>query len=59
MRPVYAIRTVDSSSSPAAPGMARWRDRLFTLVSRNATSAADYFGLPPSRTVILGQKVEI
>lgn len=41
------------------PGMARWRDRLFTILSRNATSAADYFGLPSGRTVILGQRVEI
>ncbi len=41
------------------PGMAMWRDRLFTLLSRNATSAATYFGLPPDRTVTLGQSIEL
>ncbi|MBK5222241.1 MAG: potassium transporter Kup [Acidimicrobiia bacterium] len=41
------------------PGMMMWRDRLFTLLSRNATSAATYFGLPPDRTVTLGQSVEL
>ena len=28
------------------PGMARWREHLFALMSRNATSAANYFRLP-------------
>ena len=41
------------------PGMARWREHLFALMSRNATSAAAYFGLPPERIVQLGLAVEL
>jgi len=41
------------------PGMALWRERLFALMSRNATSAADYFSLPPTRVVELGMRVEV
>ncbi|HZA76289.1 MAG TPA: KUP/HAK/KT family potassium transporter [Acidimicrobiales bacterium] len=43
----------------ARPGMARWREHLFALMSRNATSAATYFGLPPEQTVELGLAVEL
>jgi KUP system potassium uptake protein len=39
------------------PGMARWREHLFAFLSRNATPAASAFGLPPERTVTLGQQV--
>ncbi len=40
-----------------APGMALWREHLFAALSRNATPAARSFGLPPERTVTLGQQV--
>jgi KUP system potassium uptake protein len=40
------------------PGMARWRERLFRFSHRNATSAADYFGLPPEGVVIIAVPVE-
>lgn len=42
-----------------APGMARWRERLFRLLHDNATSAADYFQLPRHRTVEIGVPVDI
>ncbi|HWN89840.1 MAG TPA: KUP/HAK/KT family potassium transporter [Verrucomicrobiae bacterium] len=38
--------------------MMRWRKRLFSLMSRNASSAADFFSLPPDRVVELGARVE-
>jgi KUP system potassium uptake protein len=41
------------------PGMARWREHLFAVLSRNATPAATYFGLPPDSTVTLGMQVEL
>ena len=41
------------------PGMALWRERLYVLLHRNATSAAEYFELPPDRTVIAGVPVEL
>ena len=40
-------------------GMARWRERLFALLSKNARSATAYFGIPPDRVVELGEQVEI
>lgn len=41
------------------PGMALWRDRLFALMSRNATSAMEFFKIPPNRVIELGAQVEI
>ncbi len=38
---------------------AYWRRRLFTLMARNAQSAAAFFGLPPNRVVELGVQVEL
>ncbi len=41
------------------PGMAPWRERLFALMSRNATTATAYFGIPPDKVVELGEQIEI
>ena len=41
------------------PGMMIWRERLFSLMSRNAQSATAFFRLPPNRVVELGMQVEI
>jgi KUP system potassium uptake protein len=41
------------------PGMALWREHLFAGLSRIAATAADYFGLPPRRSVEIGNVVEI
>jgi KUP system potassium uptake protein len=40
-------------------GMARWRKRLFLASSHVAADAADYFGLPRERTVIMGSLIEV
>jgi KUP system potassium uptake protein len=42
-----------------APGMARWRKRLFVVMARNASSPIDYFGLPVHRTIITGQPIDL
>jgi KUP system potassium uptake protein len=42
-----------------APGMKRWRKKLFVLMARNATSPIDSFGLPGPRTVVTGSQVGI
>jgi KUP system potassium uptake protein len=39
--------------------MARWRKRLFTVMARNAQSAAAFFNLPPNRVVELGAQIQI
>ena len=41
------------------PGMAKWRERLFVLMLKNATTADAYFKLPPERTIELGVQVEL
>ncbi|PYQ36619.1 MAG: potassium transporter Kup [Acidobacteria bacterium] len=42
-----------------ALGMAVWREKLFALMSRNATSAMAFFRLPPNRVIELGAQIEI
>lgn len=39
--------------------MSRWRERLFSLLLRNARSATSFFSIPPNRVVELGEQVEI
>ncbi|WNG32780.1 potassium transporter Kup [Archangium violaceum] len=41
------------------PGMAMWREALFSWMSRNARSATAYFRIPPNRVVELGAQVEL
>jgi KUP system potassium uptake protein len=41
------------------PPLARWRERLFVFMTRNAVSASDYFQIPPRRVVELGTQVEV
>ena len=40
-------------------GMARWRDRLFAAMARNAGNVTDYFNIPTNRVVELGTRIEI
>ena len=39
--------------------MALWRERLFSLISQNATAATAYFCIPPDRVVEMGEQIEI
>ena len=41
------------------PGMARWREQLFGIMTRNARNATDFFRLPPNQVVELGAQVEL
>ena len=40
-------------------GMALWRERLFSVMARNAVSASVYYRLPPSQVVEIGTRVEL
>ena len=42
-----------------APTMAPWRKRLFIATSSITADAAEYFGLPRDRTVIMGSRIEV
>ena len=42
-----------------APGMARWRKRLFVGMARNAASPIGHFGLPVDRTIMVGSQIAL
>ncbi|MGW2822451.1 potassium transporter Kup [Streptomyces sp. NPDC001443] len=42
-----------------APTMAPWRKRLFIATSYITADAAEYFGLPRDRTVIMGSQIDV
>ncbi len=48
-----------SVAAGGAPGMQRWRKRLFALLNRNASGAAEFFALPADRVVELGTRIEL
>ncbi|MFF4966161.1 hypothetical protein [Streptomyces sp. NPDC001037] len=42
-----------------SPTMAPWRKRLFIATSYITADAAEYFGLPRDRTLIMGSYIEV
>jgi KUP system potassium uptake protein len=54
----YFLSTIDLHRGDA-PGLSRWRKSLFLATSRVTADAAEYFGLPRDRTVILGSRIEV
>jgi KUP system potassium uptake protein len=42
-----------------APGMSRWRKKLFLALSRTSTSPVEFFGLPERRIVTIGSYIEL
>jgi len=45
--------------SSAKPGMAKWRERLFIALSKNAMNATDFFKIPPNRVIEMGTQIAI
>ena len=58
MRTSYFLSR-DTVVSTKQPGMAPWREKLFTQMHHNATSVAAYMSLPGNAVVEMGSKVEI
>jgi KUP system potassium uptake protein len=54
----YFLSTIDLQPGDA-PGMTRWRKRLFVATSHITADAAEYFRLPRDRTVIMGSLIEV
>jgi KUP system potassium uptake protein len=54
----YFLSTVDLFEGDA-PGMSRWRKKLFLATTSIAADASDYFHLPRHRTVIIGSRIEV
>jgi KUP system potassium uptake protein len=38
--------------------MRTWRKKIFSVMSRNARGATEFFGIPPNRVVELGTQIE-
>ncbi|MEC7120515.1 MAG: potassium transporter Kup [Pseudomonadota bacterium] len=45
--------------STESGGMSSWREKLFIAMSRNTSSATDFFQIPPNRVVEMGSQIEI
>jgi KUP system potassium uptake protein len=54
----YFVSRIDITVTDA-PGMSRWRKRLFVAMARNAASPLDYFRLPLDRTITMGSTIEL
>jgi KUP system potassium uptake protein len=54
----YFLSTIEVRPGNA-PGMSRWRKRLFIATTRLTADAAEYFRLPRDRTVIMGSRIEL
>jgi KUP system potassium uptake protein len=42
-----------------APGLSGWRKRIFLTMAHNVAAPVEYFGLPDTQTVIMGERVEL
>jgi KUP system potassium uptake protein len=54
----YFLSTIELRRGKA-PTMALWRKRLFIATSHITADAAEYFGLPRDRTIIMGSNIEV
>jgi KUP system potassium uptake protein len=54
----YFLSTVDLFEGDA-PGLSRWRKKLFLAMTQVAADASDFFHLPRDRTVIIGSRIEV
>ncbi|MCD6042440.1 MAG: potassium transporter Kup [Burkholderiales bacterium] len=50
-------QVVPSAKGPSV--MARWRERMFAAMARNAGNITDYFNIPTNRVIELGTRVEV
>lgn len=54
----YFLSKIELAKGPE-PTMASWRKSLFIATSYITADAAEYFGLPGERTVIMGARIEV
>jgi KUP system potassium uptake protein len=53
-----ALEPLPDEEVPPPKPMRTWRKRIFTVMSRNARGATEFFGIPPNRVVELGTQIE-
>jgi KUP system potassium uptake protein len=51
--------TIVAGAARRRRGMPMWRDKLFSIMHRNAAPASNFFRIPGNRLVELGAQVEI
>jgi KUP system potassium uptake protein len=54
----YFLSTIELHVGDA-PGLTRWRKHLFVATSGITADAAEYFGLPRDRVVIMGSRIDV
>ena len=54
----YFLSTIDLKRGDSQE-LTRWRKTLFLATARITADAAEYFGLPRDRTVIMGSRIEV
>ncbi len=54
----FFVGRANVKSTPR-PGMARWREHVYVVLSRLATRTPEFFRIPPDQAVELGAQVEI
>ena len=59
MQVTYFLSREKIVPGTSARGAARWCDRVFAAMARNAGSISDYFNIPTNRVVELGTRVEL
>ena len=45
--------------SAPTPGMMKWRELLFIMMSKNAMNATEFFKIPTNRVIEMGTRIEI
>jgi KUP system potassium uptake protein len=53
-----ALEPLPGDDTPPPPPMRTWRKKIFSVMSRNARGATEFFGIPPNRVVELGTQIE-
>jgi KUP system potassium uptake protein len=55
----FLSREIVIPAAGVAGGMALWRERMFAAMARNASSAVEYFNIPPNRVIELGTQIQM
>jgi KUP system potassium uptake protein len=53
-----ALQPLPGEETPPPTPMRTWRKKIFSVMSRNARGATEFFGIPPNRVVELGTQIE-
>jgi KUP system potassium uptake protein len=53
-----ALQPLPGEEAPPPTPMRTWRKKIFSVMSRNARGATEFFGIPPNRVVELGTQIE-